>query len=125
MIGFAPSYLREQLAAAFYTDVYDPGCGGIYDPRETRHVVQINLGLLEPLGIEAGNPEFPIEHVESDVARAMSSQSSSRLRAAQSGSSVAEQTVAGIAVRPVAAALRESSWLDVRRIVGRRRARPG
>jgi heptosyltransferase I len=74
VIGFAPSYLREQLARPFYTDVYDPGCGGIYDPRETRHVVQINLGLLEPLGIEAGNPEFPIEHVESDVARAMSSQ---------------------------------------------------
>jgi heptosyltransferase I len=74
VIGFAPSYLREQLARPFYTDVYDPGCGGIYDPRETRHVVQINLGLLEPLGIEAGNPEFPIEHVESDVARAMSEQ---------------------------------------------------
>jgi lipopolysaccharide heptosyltransferase I len=71
VIGFAPSYLRERLARPFYTDAYDPGCGGIYDPRETRHVVHINLGLLEPLGIEVRNPEFPIKHVESDVARAM------------------------------------------------------
>jgi heptosyltransferase-1 len=39
VIGFATSYLRERMARPFYTDVYDPGCGGIYDPRETRHVV--------------------------------------------------------------------------------------
>ena len=39
VVGFATSYLRERLARPFYTDVYDPGCGGIYDPRETRHVV--------------------------------------------------------------------------------------
>ena len=53
VIGFATSYLRERLARPFYTDVYDPGCGGIYDPRETRHVVEINLGLLQPLGVSA------------------------------------------------------------------------
>jgi lipopolysaccharide heptosyltransferase I len=71
VVGFASSYLREQLARPFYTDVYDPGCNGIYDPRETRHVVEINLGILQPLGITAGPPEFPIEAVESEVARAM------------------------------------------------------
>ena len=69
VVGFASSYLRERLARLFYTDVYDPGCGGIYDPRETRHVVQINLGLLQPLGVVAGAPEFPIEAVDSEVAQ--------------------------------------------------------
>src|SRR5262249_54909576 len=68
VIGFASSYLRERLARPFYTDAYDPGCGGIYDPRETRHVVQINLGLLQPLGVAGGVPEFPIETVASKVA---------------------------------------------------------
>ena len=46
VVGFAARYLREPLARPFYTDAFDPGRGGIYDPRETRHVVQINLGLL-------------------------------------------------------------------------------
>jgi ADP-heptose:LPS heptosyltransferase len=51
--------------------VYDPGCGGIYDPDEPRSVVDINLGLLTPLGVRPGAPEFPIDVVESDVERAM------------------------------------------------------
>jgi heptosyltransferase-1 len=71
VVGFATSYLRERLARPFYTDVYDPGCGGIYDPRETRHVVQINLGLLQLLGVAVSLPEFPIERVESTVAEAV------------------------------------------------------
>ena len=78
VIGFATSYLRERLARPFYTDVYDPGCGGIYDPRETRHVVQINLGLLQPLGLSATTPEFPIDRVESAVARTVSGQTRGR-----------------------------------------------
>jgi heptosyltransferase-1 len=69
VIGFASTYLRERFARPFYTDVYDPGCRGIYDPQETRHVVRLNLGLLEPLGLTAVMPEFPIDHVDSDVAR--------------------------------------------------------
>src|SRR5439155_11589941 len=69
VVGFATSYLRERLARPFYTDVYDPGCRGIYDPRETRHVVTINLGLLDLLGIPAAAPEFPMAAVDTDVAR--------------------------------------------------------
>jgi heptosyltransferase-1 len=69
VIGFASSYLRERLARPLYTEVYDPGCDGLYDPRETRHVVEINLGLLQPLGISHAVPEFPIEQVDSAVAR--------------------------------------------------------
>ena len=34
----------------------------MYDPRETRHVVDMNLGLLTPLGVStAAAPEFPID----------------------------------------------------------------
>ena len=58
VVGFAPSYLRERLARVFYTEVYDPGCDGLYDPRETRHVVEINLGLLAPFGITPAAPNF-------------------------------------------------------------------
>jgi lipopolysaccharide heptosyltransferase I len=78
VVGFATSYLRERLARPFYTDVYDPGCGGIYDPRETRHVVEINLGLLQPLGVFATVPEFPIDRVDSAVARLIGEQSGGR-----------------------------------------------
>ena len=61
VIGFTARYLREPLARLFYTDVHDPGGGGIYAPSETRHIVQINLGLLETLGLTTGAAEFPIE----------------------------------------------------------------
>lgn len=69
VVGFASTYLRERLARPFYTDTFDPGCGDIYDRREMRHVVQINLGLLEPLGLTVVRPEFPIDRVDSAVAR--------------------------------------------------------
>jgi lipopolysaccharide heptosyltransferase I len=69
VVGFTSSYARESLARLFYTDTYDPGRGGLYDPRETRHVVRINLGLLTALGVEPTAPEFPIADVDSVVAR--------------------------------------------------------
>src|SRR6185295_16062338 len=53
VLGFSSTYARERLARLFYTDTYDPGRGGIYHPRETRHVVEINLGVLTLLGIDA------------------------------------------------------------------------
>lgn len=62
VLGFATRYLREPLARAFYTQVHDPGGGGMFAPSETRHVVQINLGILEPLGFKVQTPEFPIEN---------------------------------------------------------------
>ncbi len=69
VIGFASRYAREPLARLFYTDTYDPGRGGMYDPRETRHIVEINLGLLESLGVRVAPPEFPIDPVDSEAAR--------------------------------------------------------
>lgn len=69
VIGFAARYAREGLARLFYTESHDPGRGGLYDPRETRHVVAINLGLLQRLGIDEPQPEFPLAMVESAVAQ--------------------------------------------------------
>ena len=61
VIGLSSRYLREPLARLFYTEAYDPG--GI------PHVVHQNLALLGSLGIAAAAPEFPIDRVDSDVAR--------------------------------------------------------
>src|SRR5262249_61022691 len=47
----------------------DPGRRGLYTRAETRPAVQMNLGLLEPLGVTPGRPEFPIEDIDSNVAR--------------------------------------------------------
>jgi len=70
-VGFSARYVRERLARLFYTAVYDPGGAGMFDRRETRHVVRINLGLLGLLGVRAAEPEFPIEQVDSSAAREM------------------------------------------------------
>jgi lipopolysaccharide heptosyltransferase I len=78
VVGFASRYARERVARLFYTDAYDPGRGGLYDPRETRHVVDINLGLLGVLGIDAPAREFPIEAIDSDTARVAREQSGGR-----------------------------------------------
>ena len=69
VIGFSSRYARERAARLFYTDAYDPGRGGLYDPRETRHVVDINLGVLSLLGITTPAREFPIEDIDTDAAR--------------------------------------------------------
>jgi len=78
VVGFSASYARERLARAFYTEAYDPGRGGIYDRRETRHVVEINLGMLQQLGVPLAPPQFPIEAAESPVARWAASESGGR-----------------------------------------------
>ena len=76
--GFSSRYARERAARLFYTEAFDPGRGGLYDPRETRHVVDINLGLLSLLGITAPAREFPIEDVDTDAARAARRQAGDR-----------------------------------------------
>lgn len=68
VIGFASSYAREPMARLFYTDAYDGGRGGLFDARETRHVVVINLQVLGLLGLTPGVPEFPIDRVDSSAA---------------------------------------------------------
>jgi heptosyltransferase-1 len=61
VIGFSSRYVRERLARAFYTEAHDP----VGVP----HVVHQNLALLERLGLTVVDAEFPIEHVDSDIAR--------------------------------------------------------
>ena len=78
VVGFSSRYAREATARLFYTDAHDPGRGGLYDPRETRHVVEINLGVLQALGLTTARPEFPIEDAPSDAARAMSERTGGR-----------------------------------------------
>ena len=68
VIGFSSAYLRERIARPLYTEVHDPGGGGMYAPGETSHVVQMNLGLLTLIGVTVGRPEYPIEHTASPVA---------------------------------------------------------
>ena len=78
VVGFSSSYLREPFARPFYTDVYDPGAGGMYDPRERSHVVQMNLGLLTTIGLTVAPPEFPIERIDTEIARAMRERAANR-----------------------------------------------
>ena len=78
VIGFSSRYARERAARLFYTDVYDPGRGGLYHPNETRHVVDLNLAVLSLVGITGARAEFPIEHPSSAAARAMVEQTGGR-----------------------------------------------
>ena len=78
VIGFSSRYAREGLARLFYTEAFDPGGDGSYARGETRHVVQINLSLLQTLGITTARAEFPIEPVDSPVARWAAAESGGR-----------------------------------------------
>jgi heptosyltransferase-1 len=70
VIGFGMRHLREPLARMFYTETHEPG-GALFDRTDGRHVVHINLGLLEALGVMTGAVEFPLAPVESAVATEM------------------------------------------------------
>jgi heptosyltransferase I len=78
VIGFSSSYARERLARLFYTDTYDPGSTGVHDSSDSRHIIDINLGLLEPLGLTMATAEFPIERVNSEAARTIIDRSGGR-----------------------------------------------
>jgi heptosyltransferase-1 len=106
VIGFASRYVRERLARPFYTEVHDPGGGGMYHPGET-HVVWTNLGLLEPLGIRGAQPEFPIERVESDVAREVVGRTGGRYALLNPGAAWPTKRWPPARLAAVAAALRD------------------
>ena len=58
VIGFTSRYAREPMASLLYTERHDPGGAGLFALSETRHVVRINLGVLEALGMAAHPGEF-------------------------------------------------------------------
>ena len=78
VVGFNRQYARESLARFFYTDVHDPGGDGIYAPGETRHVVDINLGMLAVLGVTTTVRAFPLATPDSSVARTMTARTGGR-----------------------------------------------
>jgi lipopolysaccharide heptosyltransferase I len=78
VIGFAAPYARERFAPLLYTDSYDPGAGGVRDPREARHVVALNLALLSVVGVTTPVVEFPLKQVESAAAAAVQRQTGGR-----------------------------------------------
>jgi heptosyltransferase-1 len=106
VIGFSSRYVRERWARPFYTEVHDPGGGGLYHPGET-HVVWTNLGLLEPLGIHVATPEFPIDPVESDAARDVSARTSGRYALLNPGAAWPTKRWPPSRLAAVAAALRD------------------
>jgi len=77
-IGFNRKYARESIASRLYTEAYDPGGEGIYASSETRHVVRINLGLLERIGIANPAIEFPLSIAPSSVADALRAEAGGR-----------------------------------------------
>jgi heptosyltransferase-1 len=106
VVGFSSRYARERLARLFYTDAYDPGRGGLYDPGETRHVVEINLGLLEVLGLTVAKPEFPIEQVDSVVACRVRQQTGGRYALLNPGAAWPNKRWPPLRLAAVAAELR-------------------
>src|SRR6185503_6647733 len=60
------------------TESWNPGAGGMYDPRESRHVVALNLGLLGLVGVHAPAVEFPIRAIDSDAARTVQRRTAAR-----------------------------------------------
>jgi len=111
VVGFNGRYARESLARLFYTDVHDPGGEGIYAPSETRHVVEINLGLLAPLGITDTATEFPIDARESAIARTMTEQTGGRYALLNPGAAWPNKRWPPARLAALAAALRERRGL--------------
>ncbi|MCU1383223.1 MAG: hypothetical protein JWL71_1920 [Acidobacteria bacterium] len=111
VLGFSSRYARERLARLFYTEAHDPGRGGLYDPRETRHVVDINLGLLRLLGIDAPAREFPIDDIDSDAARSARQQAGGRYVLLNPGAAWPNKRWPPARLAAIAATLRERHGL--------------
>ena len=71
----------------------------MYDPRETRHVVEINLGLLSRSASPRPRRSFRSNDVDSTVARAVREQTGGRYALLNPGRGVAEQALAAGAAR--------------------------
>ncbi|MBI3491174.1 MAG: glycosyltransferase family 9 protein [Acidobacteria bacterium] len=111
VIGFSTRYAREGLARLFYTESVDPGRGGSFDAGETRHVVELNLLLLGPLGVTVSKPEFPIDAVDSEVARWANQQSGGRYALINPGAAWPNKRWAPSRFAAVASALRDRHGL--------------
>jgi len=111
VIGFGAGYARESLARWFYTDAYDPGRGGMYHPRETRHVVEINLAILETLEIASEPAEFPLERAASAVAARVADETGGRYVLVNPGAAWPNKRWPAARFGALAAAIRERTGL--------------
>lgn len=107
VIGFTRRYAREAMASVLYTERYDPGGAGLFAPSETRHVVRINLGILETLGIPAGEPEFALDVVVSPEVRAAIDEAGRPFALLNTGAAWPNKRWPAARLGAVAAALRE------------------
>ena len=111
VVGFSRRYLREPAAGLFYTRSHDPGGPGMHAPAETRHIVDINLGVLGALGIAPGPPEFPLVAVESPVRHEMAERTGGRYALVNPGAAWPNKRWAPARFAEVAARLRERHGL--------------
>jgi lipopolysaccharide heptosyltransferase I len=110
-IGFNRKYARESVASLLYTEAYDPGGEGIYARSETRHVVRINLGVLERLGISNAAVEFPLATAASSVADALRAQAGGRYAILNPGAAWPNKRWPSDRLAALARALRERHHL--------------
>jgi lipopolysaccharide heptosyltransferase I len=111
VVGFSKKYVREPFASHLYTDVHDPGGEGMYAPSEVRHVVEINLSLLQAIGLTAVTPEFPFDPVRSEIARAISDETGGRYALLNPGAAWPNKRWPPDRLAALAAALRERRGL--------------
>jgi len=105
VVGFTARYARERIASWLYTDVHDPGGGGMYHVDE-RHVVYTNLGVLHTLGVPTGAPEFPLDRVQSAVADFAAQQTGGRYAILNAGAAWPNKRWPPARLGSLAAALR-------------------
>src|SRR5262249_42606623 len=82
------------------------------DPRETRHSVEINLTLLESLGITPAAPEFPIEAVRSASAAQIAQQTGGRYALVNPGAAWPNKRWPPARFGALAAAIRQRTGLS-------------
>ncbi len=112
VVGFTAKYARESIARAFYTVVHDPGGEGLFAPSETRHVVDINLGLLAALGLPPAVRRFPITIPESAVADDMAGRTEGRYVLLNPGAAWPNKRWPPARLAAVASALRDRHHLQ-------------
>jgi lipopolysaccharide heptosyltransferase I len=111
VIGFARPHLREPAARLFYTGTHDPGGAGLRDPRDPRHVIFLNLGLLSALGISTAQVEFPFEARRSEIAQSVAERAGGRYALLNPGAAWANKRWPASRFGSLAAALGERHGL--------------
>ncbi|MFN7981876.1 MAG: glycosyltransferase family 9 protein [Vicinamibacterales bacterium] len=111
VLGFNAKYARESFATAFYTEQYDPGGEGMYAPSETRHVVDINLGLLTLLGLTPERVAFGLRVTASPAVMQVIQQAGGRFALLNTGAAWPNKRWPAARLGALAVRLREQRGL--------------